>query len=425
MKLLNQSTKYLSFSILIIIGIWGIAFFFNMVEEIKENVDEGLQNYKRQIIFKAQQDTTLLTRIDFDEAFYAIQETDKETALNYIDQFLDTIIYIQLSLDAEPEADPVRMLKTVFEDDGRYYKLKIINPMVEKDDLIERLLWNMIWLYLALIITIIFINNIVFKKLWQPFYSLLTKIKNYQLGLSHEIPKVKTTTSEFIDLQNAINTLLQQNIRVFDLQKQFIGNASHELQTPLAIAINKMELLLETEQLNTHQAKSLTEILEIIERLVKLNKSLLLLTKIENHQFPETQEVNINEIVQNTIDLLSDFIDYKGIHINFTQSSQIIRKLNPNLAEILVTNLIRNAIFHNNINGVIEIHISGRQLSISNTGTKSALETNNIYKRFYKSGPKEKNTGLGLSIVKAITDLYSIHISYSFEDQKHGFLLNF
>src|SRR5690606_9283637 len=106
-----------------------------------------------------------------------------------------------------------------------------------------------------------------------------------RVGNSKNFPEVKTDTAEFTDLQNAVNILLQHNIETYEQQKQFIGNASHELQTPLAIATNKLELLIEKGNLQNEQAESIAEIMSIVERLVRLNKSLLLLTKIENKQF--------------------------------------------------------------------------------------------------------------------------------------------
>src|SRR5699024_10975095 len=245
MKLLNQSIKHISISILAIIGIGGVVFFFNIIAEIKENIDDGLENYKRQIIDKAHRDTTLLSRIDFDESFYAIREIQKEKALAFKDQYQDTIVYIQDSDDISLRSDAARMLTTAFKDGDRYYELKVINPMVEKEDLIKRLLWNMVWLYAILIVTIVFINNMVLQRLWKPFYGLLHQLQHFRLGHDQKLPEVQTQTKEFKDLQKTVGLLLRHNIEIYEQQKQFIGNASHELQTPLAIAMNKLELLIE------------------------------------------------------------------------------------------------------------------------------------------------------------------------------------
>lgn len=425
MKLLNQSIKHLSISILFIIGIWGVVFFFNMIEEIKENVDDGLDNYKRQIIYKAHQDTVLLTRIDFDESFYAIREISKKRALTYKDQYKDTIVYIQDADDISLRSDPARMLTTAFKDGGKYYELKVINPMVEKEDLIERLLWNMVWLYAILIITIILINNMVLQRLWKPFYLFLSQLQNFRLGSDQKLPEVQTKTKEFNDLQEAVGLLLNHNIRIYEQQKQFIGNASHELQTPLAIAMNKLELWIEKEELRPEQVEDIAETMHIIERLIRLNKSLLLLSKIENKQFLDDREVNIQHVLQQGIQDLSEMAEYKQVHFEVETSKEILKKMDPALAEIMIYNLLRNAVFHNLPQGKIWIKIENNLLQICNTSEEDKLDAAQIFKRFYKSKPKKGSTGLGLPIVKAIADLYHISVSYHYSEQKHCFELRF
>lgn len=425
MKLLNQSIKHISISILVIIGIWGVVFFFNMIAEIKENVDDGLDNYKRQIIYKAHKDTTLLSRIDFDESFYAIRKIKREEALHFKDQYTDTLIYIQDIHDSIPKLDLTRMLTTAFKDDGKYYELKVINPMVEKDDLIERLLWNMVWLYAILIITIVLINNMVLQRLWKPFYSLLHQLQHFQLGSGQSLPEVDTQTKEFKDLQEAVGLLLNHNIQIYEQQKQFIGNASHELQTPLAIAMNKLELLLEKEELQGDQVESIAETMHIIERLIRLNKSLLLLSKIENKQFLDHQPVQIHTLIDQGLKDLSEVADFKQVEFIVKNEKEIQFTMDPTLAEIMIYNLLRNAVFHNIPKGKIWIKIEAYKLTVCNTGTTQALDDSRIFKRFYKSQPKKESTGLGLPIVKAIADLYQISLSYSYINQQHCFELLF
>lgn len=425
MKLLNQSIQHISISILAIIGIWGVVFFFNMIAEIKENVDEGLDNYKRQIIYRAHQDNTLLSQIDFNESFYAIQEIDREKALAFKDQYKDTIVYIRDSDDTYPRPDPARMLTTAFKDDGRYYELKVINPMVEKDDLIERLLWNMIWLYAILIVTIVIINNMVLQRLWKPFYRLLYQLQHFRLGSGQKLPAIHTKTTEFQDLQEAVGLLLTHNIRIYEQQKKFIGNASHELQTPLAIAINKLELLVERGELQMEQVETIAETMDIIQRLIRLNKSLLLLSKIENKQFLAKKPVDIHAIIEKGIQDLSELADFKNVSFKVENNTQIVKSMDPSLAEILIYNLLRNAVFHNTDGGTIEIQLKQNKLIIGNTSRDGALEETKIFKRFYKLKAKKGSTGLGLSIVKAIADLYAFKIAYTYQKGKHYFTVRF
>ncbi|MBQ4915341.1 HAMP domain-containing histidine kinase [Maribacter sp. MMG018] len=425
MKLLNQSIKYISISILAIVTVWAAIFYYNMLNEIKGSIDEGLEHYKRIIIKNAQKDSTILTKKHFDESFFATRKIPKKQALSVKDVYLDTIFYMQDADDKKPEAEPVRMLVTAFEVDGAYYELKVANSMVEEDDLIKELFNDTIWLYFSLIIGIIVVNNFVLKRLWKPFYEFLNQLKKFRLGYSQTFPKVKTGTKEFTDLQNAVNVLLQHTIETYEQQKQFIGNASHELQTPLAITTNKLELLIEKGDLQNEQAKSISEILQIVERLVKLNKSLLLLTKIENKQFLDNQKVSLNKVVQKSIEDLEDVATFKKVSISLKEMAELPFKMDASLANVIISNLLRNAIFHNIPNGNVIVEITERSIKISNTGSPQKLDENLIFTRFYKPDTTSKGTGLGLAIAKAISDLYGLKISYTFENNLHSFQMIF
>lgn len=425
MKLLNQSIKYVSFSILAIVTFWAGIFYFNMLNEIKSSIDEGLENYKRIIIQNSQQDTTLLSKNYFDESFFTIQRIEKEKALSVKDRYLDTVLYMQDADDDKPEAEPVRMLITAFELNGKFYELKVANSMVEEDDLIKELLNDTIWLYISLIVGIVFINNFVLKKLWKPFYDFLSQLKKYRLGITQSLPKVKTKTKEFTDLQNAVNALLKHTTETYEQQKQFIGNASHELQTPLAIATNKLELLIEKGNLQNNQAEDIAEVMSIIERLVRINKSLLLLTKIENKQFLDNHTVSINEVVQKNINDLEDISSFKDVKIHLKEEAQLLVKMDASLANVIISNLLRNAVFHNNTNGSVVVEITEKNIKISNTSSNLKLDEKLIFIRFYKPGNKSMGTGLGLAIIKAISDLYSFKISYSYNNSMHLFQISF
>ena len=425
MKLLNQSIKYLSVSILTIVTVWAVVFYFNMLNEIKSSIDEGLENYKRLIIKNAQKDSTILTKNYFDESFFAIRLINKKQALSTKDKYLDTKLNMQDADDEAPEPEPVRMLITAFELDGNYYELKVANSMVEEDDLIKELLYDIVWLYISLIIGIIFINNLVLKKLWKPFYDFLNQLKKYRLGKTKKLPIIKTNTKEFTDLQNAVNALLKHTTETYEQQKQFIGNASHELQTPLAIATNKLELLIEKGNLQNEQAENIAEVMSIIERLVRLNKSLLLITKIENKQFLDNQQILLNDIVQKNVSDLEEMAIFKKVKITVNENAKLSIQMDASLANIIISNLLKNAIFHNVPSGEVFVEITEKTIKISNTGDNQKLDENLLFSRFYKPDSKSKGTGLGLAIVKAIADLYGFKVSYSFNNTLHFFQIEF
>ncbi len=425
MTLLNRSLKYLSISLLPVVSLWAVVFYFNMLDEIKESVDEGLENYKRLLIQKARTSPEILTKDRMGENFFSVSEISRERALSARDRYVDTLIDMQDADDETPEPEPVRMLVTAFEQDGRYYTLHIINPMVEEDDLIEELFRETIGLYLILVTSIILINNFVLKRLWKPFYSLLQQLTQYRLGSSEHLPQAKTDTREFKNLQQAVNILLQHTTATYEQQKQFIGNASHELRTPLAIAISKLELLLEKGNLDEVQAGSISEVLQIVERLVRLNKSLLLLAKIENRQFLDNQAVSINKIVREGINDLEEIAAFRNVHISLKETAQLSVRMDAALAGVAVLNLLRNAVFHNVPDGMVHVHILQHAVRVCNTGKTEPLIPEKIFTRFYKPDAGTAGTGLGLAIVKAVCGLYNFTVSYQFDEDMHCFEISF
>lgn len=425
MKLLNRSLWKISISSFFILGIWAFVFYYEMIDEIEEGVNEGLNRYKQQIIYQAHRDTLLLKQVNFDQGFYAIQEISRTKALAFKDVYSDTLIKIKDEKETQLEFEPFRILTTAFEDDGKYYQLKVINSMVEKDDLLERFLRTLIFLYILLIVSIILINKFTLKGLWRPFYQFLAQLKSYRLTQESPFPQVKTNITEFKDLQESIFTLLDVNKQLFEQQKRFIGNASHELQTPLAISLNKLELLIENGSFEEEEANRIAEVMQIVERLIRLNKSLLLLSRIENKQFLSQDKISMRALIEKQVEELSDLATYKKISLETDLIEDFEVDMNASLAEILIANLLRNALFHNIKSGKIKIQLKNNSLNIENTSYIGELESTLIFERFYKSNQNEKNTGLGLSIVKAICDLYKFDIQYYYVGAYHGFSVQF
>lgn len=426
MRLLNQSIKHITIPMLVVITAWSVLFYFIILYEIKESTDEGLENYKRQVVYQAQNDSTILSQDSFEEGFYSIKQIEETEAQQYKDRYSDTLVYMQDANDRYLELEPARMISTAFELDGNYYELKIIHSMIENDDLLWHIIWSIILLFVLLFLTITVVNNYTLRQLWRPFYIFLARLKAYRLGDNSKLPKIKTNTKEFNDLQIAVNTLLIHSISVYEQQKQFIGNASHELQTPLAIALNKLELLIEKGDLSDNQAMGIGEVIKIIERLVRTNKSLLLLSKIENRQYTDNQDITINNIVKQVISELEEIAEYHNIFINVAeQTTNLIINMDASLAHIAISNLIRNALFHNLPDGVIEINICNKSISVCNSGKEEPLDKNKIFDRFHKSNNSKESSGLGLSIVDAICKLYGFNVKYEYHNNKHCFKLSF
>ncbi len=421
MKLLNRSLLYLSATFLIIIGVWSVIFYFNLKNEIRDSIDDGLDNNRILIIKKLEQDTSLLSQNEFGGNNFEIHQTSKQIALEFKDIYKDTLMY-RIN---EDDLEPVRILHSAFKHKNTYYHLKVISSLVEEDDLIEDSFWSVVWLFIILIATIFIINNVILRKVWNPFYDILNLLKAYRLDKNEDLINVKTKTKEFIELQNASNTLIKHSKDVFSSQKQFTENASHELQTPLAIITNKLELLLESEDLTTADAQTIAGVIDSTQKLTQLNKSLLLLAKIENKQFANTTVLSVNDTAKEFISNFQDFITFKEITIEFVEKAILTVNIDASLLEILITNLIKNAVFHNSNKGKITLVFSEETFSIYNTGSSTALNTKTIFNRFQKEASSIKSTGIGLAVCKAICKLYTTPITYSFIKNQHCFTINF
>ncbi|WP_312742717.1 sensor histidine kinase [Sphingobacterium multivorum] len=424
MKLANQTLKYLSISVLVVIALWSTLFYLFMLEVIHDNIDEELENQKRLIIQELSSNPTVAPDLEFGVNNYKVRQISEEQALKMQNVYKDTMLYMQDDDDPEPELEPVRMLTTAFEHQGYYYELSIINSMIEESDLIKNLFYSVVILFILLVISIVSINKVVIQRLWGPLYTFLDQLTRFRLGKTKEKPAMDTQIQEFKDLELAVATLIRHNEESYEQQKQFIGNASHELQTPLAIMINKLEIMAETEGLNQEQAEIVAAVLATAERLVRLNKSLLLLSKIENKQFLHNADLPFNALVLNIVVELEAIAAFKKVSINVVQEDRLSVQMDSALANIVVSNLLRNALFHNKLGGEVNIRITNKGLTVSNTSTHATLDANLVFSRFYKSDAASKGTGLGLAIVQAICHLYGFAIVYQYENNQHSFQVN-
>ncbi|KAA9340089.1 sensor histidine kinase [Adhaeribacter soli] len=420
MKLLNYTSAYFAGILLIIISIWAGLFYFSMLDEIYDSMDDGLENQKLLVIRKAAADTTILNQPEFEAGYFTIKEIPAAKARTYTDIYQDTLMY----MENEEDYEPVRLLRTAFRHpNNRYYELQLITSMVEEDDLIADLLYSLVWLYLGLVATILLLNNFLMRRIWKPFYRLLERLQKFRLENPKEFRVSKTNIEEFRLLNETVQKLIQSNVNAFNSQKQFIENASHELQTPLAISLNKLELLIENNNLNEEQLQILASVISNLERSARLNKSLSQLSKIENRQFPEVTDTDLNDLVKNLLEDFSELATHRNITLKLEEQAVLRAQMNPDLATILLTNLLKNAINHNHSGGFVNVIIQENSLAIENTGAGKPLDREQIFSRFYKGEQSSQSTGLGLAIVKAIANLYDFRVEYSFQEGLHRFVV--
>lgn len=277
---------------------------------------------------------------------------------------------------------------------------------------------------LLIILISIILNRMLLKKLWRPFYDTMAAMKSFKISQGKKLFLPETDIDEFVFLKENLEETIRNAQHEYHLLKEFTENASHEFQTPLAIIRSRLDLLIQDELLSTRQTELLTNTYGAITKLSRLNQSLLLLTKIENNQFPEIEFINLRQKLEEKIEQLDEL--WNGINISIhPELEDTTKQLNPALVDILLNNLLSNASKHNIQGGSIWIKLNTTNLIIENTGQPKALDVKRLFRRFYKEEQHQSSNGLGLSIVKEICDKAGMQIKYTYITQRHVFTIYF
>jgi signal transduction histidine kinase len=393
--------------------LWTTIYCVLQMKEIHDGNDEGLTNLKQEFIAKANRLPDFVEDMEKSAPLnLMVKEISQTQAEKIVENFTTEKIYFA----TEFEKEEVRMLTSAFYCmlNGRYYQIQFFTSTVESDDLIKNMLYLMLGLWTALVLTVIIVSKIIISSANRPFYNLLENLKAFRLDNNKLFDFQDTKISEYKQLNASIKELLEKNMDVYNQQKQFIENTSHELQTPVTIAVARLEMLLEKYQNDQNLTEEITNLLQTLGRMKRLNSSLLLLSKIKNRQFSESENVDLQSVLENVIFEFEDLAEYKNISIckDIACNASKTEKINPDLAHILFTNLLKNAINYTENGGKIIVFYAENLIRISNTGNK---ELENVFERYHGA------SGLGLSIVKSIADLYGMEISYRFENKMHVF----
>ncbi len=319
----------------------------------------------------------------------------------------------------EKTLEPFRMLKTAFREQDEYYLLTVVASAVEQDDLLRNLLYSIVLLYLLILVSVFVINNLLLKKIWTPFYVLLTKLKRFRLEDQKQILLPVTNVTEFQELSKGVNELVVQAINSYTGQKQFIENASHELQTPLAISLSRLEMLSEEAGLSGQHSELIGHVISDLKRMGRLNSSLLLLTRIESRQYAEVEKIEVGGIIDKLVDDFSDFAALRNISVRVAKDEEFQLLISRDLAQVLFSNLIKNALVHNKNGGTLGVEIKDGRVRISNTSESGAMDPGKIFRRFEKGGAENVGTGLGLAIAKSIAELYGFALTYEYDGMHH------
>ncbi len=322
----------------------------------------------------------------------------------------------------ENEKESSRQLLFPVKINSQNYIVSVIKSAEATEYLVWIILLSTVTLIVLLTAILFFTNRFLLKKLWQPFRQTLSSIKEFNLSAPGEISIQPTKITEFRELNESIHMMAKKVIKDYQSLKDFTDHASHEMQTPLAIINSKLDVLIQEPELSERSMMQIQGVYMAVEKLSRLCQSLLLLARIENNQYTATQMVSINELVKEKSKEFGEWADAVCLKVDM-QLNPLQVTMNKELGDIIIGNLFRNAIRHNEANGSITIQTGYNKLSVSNQG-KNPLDKNRIFDRFYKSD-YSGGSGLGLAIVQQICEQYNFILNYEFKEDQHFFSVIF
>jgi signal transduction histidine kinase len=409
MKLINKFTLWYFAVTTLVLLLGGILVFHFAENEIREEEEWRLESLMEDAVNQIRNNNKTIQ-------INANRVETKELNIN------QPLIEFQLKktsiVYAQNNSEPALEARQSFIINKKHYLVTITNFIIPQEEISESVIQSLSWIFFILIIILVFLSRIMSNWILHPFQKTLKVIKTFNIKQKEKVRIPKSKTHEFNELNHFLENMTNKALDDYQSLKEFTENASHELQTPLAIVRGKLELLMEMG-INDEQAKQILVAHNAIEKLSRINQSLALLAKLENWEYQPSAPIDFAEYTRETILSLDELIKIKSIKFECQIIEHIFIKLNPNLAQILLTNLLSNAIRHNIEKGVINISLTPSKLVIKNTGNPPEISTEHLFERFKKGNQSAESIGLGLAIVKQICDLNNFRIDCQFQNNFH------
>ncbi|MGY4384166.1 signal transduction histidine kinase [Pedobacter sp. UYP24] len=414
MKLFTKYNRINLYVMALVFCISGLIYYLIISGVLIHELDEALLRYRDRTEAFIKTNQVIPEFKDFEE----IQVTSKKVS-HASDESIRTV---RLYDTEEQVTEDFRQLSFTVKLNAQFYLLIVSKPIEGTKLLINVIAITTIVLLLAVILSSFLVNQSILKKLWRPFYQTLNELNGFKLD-SHSLPKLpETEIDEFSFMNKSVYDLIESANDDYRSLKEFTENASHEIQTPLAIIRAKLDLIVQEENLSDGNSAALRIIYSSVQRLTKLNRSLLLLAKIDNGQFNATERINMEERLLEKIEQFHELWIAKEL-VNSIDISPSILEGNSELIDILLNNLLSNASSHNVPGGSLSISLHNNKLVVNNSGPEVALDRTRLFSRFYKQNLQSQHNGLGLSIIKQICDRSGIKIQYMHLGVIHSFIL--
>jgi signal transduction histidine kinase len=419
MKLLDASRNAFLASILPVLLVWSVIFYWFLVNQIEKGQLEDLQDKKKALEEKLRVNPTLIATLTPSDLGASAKAVSVQEYASHIERFADTTFY---GGNRQEMTYSTLTWGYRIPQSNEYFLITLYENFREVEILKTNLLPSIGIFFIGCMVLSLLAQRTLFGKIWNPFYATLDKMKNYDIQEVRPISSEKTAIKEFRELNSAITALTKRAENAYMSQKHFIENTSHEIQTPLAVMKSKIELAFQNPNLPDEYVKLLLELNQSLTKLSKLNKALLLLSRIENDQFVERQKIAVSGCLREALGYFEEKIRAKGLQVNQFFEAGVYISANKIIFEILINNLIKNSIYHNQEHGSIDIHLKSGHLLIKNTAKNVSEESQEIPSRYQADPSNSNSTGLGLSIVKKICEVSQMN--YEISTQKGFFIFD-
>ncbi|MEO6314100.1 MAG: HAMP domain-containing sensor histidine kinase [Chitinophagaceae bacterium] len=414
MKLFTKYNRINLLATIIVFVLSGIAYFFLLRFILINQVDEDLKIEQHEIenyVSKYRSLPEVIAVKDQQISYVAVNNGNERN------------VFTNRHADRQRRRAFFRQLDFFIHVKKQWYQVSVSKSLEGTDNLIQSIVTITLVTILVVLVVSLVINRLVLRKLWQPFYDSLAGIRRFELEKKEMPVFAATAIEEFKAMNETFSDVTAKAQQDYLYLKEFTENASHELQTPLAVIKSKLDVLIQDPQLTEAQSKAAFAAYEAIQRLARLNQGLLLLAKIENGQYNSVSDFCVAEKITEKIHQFGELIDAKKIHVHTSFESGATVSMNPALADIMLNNLLSNAIKYNVFDGNINVVVQDGVLEISNSGKKEALGDSKLFRRFAKSGQAEEGIGLGLAIVKQAAEVSGFSARYVYENGLHRFFL--
>lgn len=413
MKLLNKYSRVHVITACIVLLISSVSYYFIIQNILLKQIDKDLKVEEQEILDYIHANNSLPQASDYRHQQIRFVKSGE----NIQDREITNTMEFD---EREKEYEPFRRLSFPVTANNQHYTASVYKSRVETEDLLRLIMIVTALIFIILSAVMFIINRFVLGKLWQPFFNTLSELRTFNLQNKKRLNLTKSTIDEFEELNSSVSQMTDKISNEYETLKAFTDNASHEIQTPIAIIQSKLDLLIQDEAITEKQSKILQAVYDAIQRLNRLNTSLLLLAKIENKQYAAFHKINLKKKTEEKIADFNELWQANKFEVSCTLKDSIIL-MNYELADILINNLLSNATKHNYNGGKILISLTEYHLMITNTSNEPLLNEEKIFQRFYKPSQSKENNGLGLSIIKQICDASDMIATYYFNEEKHNF----